>query len=157
MKKDGKINEGIFVCDTINTPSMLCVEDIIDALNWGKSVGGLKGLIARSVNNFKVLEKFVAASDWADFLADNVEYRSNTSVCLKIKAPWFAELSADDRKAFCKKMVKLLGDEGAAYDCGSYKDAPAGLRVWCGATVETADVENLCAWLDWAYQTAQEQ
>lgn len=155
MKKDGKINEGIFVGDTINTPSMLCVEDIIDALNWGKSVGGLKGLIARSVNNFKVLEKFVVASDWADFLADNAEYRSNTSVCLKIKAPWFEQLSADDRKAFCKKMVKLLGDEGAAYDCGSYKDAPAGLRVWCGATVETADVEKLCAWLDWAYRTVK--
>ncbi len=156
MTAGGKLNEGIFVGDTINTPSMLCVEDIIDALKWGKSVGGLQGLIARSKANFAVLESFVAARpDRFAFLAQDKSYRSNTSVCLKIVDKDFLALDEDAQKAFCKKMVKLLGDEGAAFDCGSYKAAPAGLRFWCGATVETDDVKALCPWLDWAFETVK--
>ena len=156
MTAGGKLNEGIFVGDTINTPSMLCVEDIIDALKWGKSVGGLQGLIARSKANFAVLESFVAARpDRFAFLAQDKSYRSNTSVCLKIVDKDFLALDEDAQKAFCKKMVKLLGLESAAFDCGSYKAAPAGLRFWCGATVETDDVKALCPWLDWAFETVK--
>lgn len=152
MTANGKLNEGIFVGDTINTPSMMCVEDVIDALNWAKSVGGLKGMINRSKANFKVLEDFVAKSDWAEFLAQKPEYRSNTSVCLSIKADWFKAKTVDEQKEIIKKMVKLLADEGVAFDCNAYKDAPAGLRFWCGTTVETEDVKKLCPWLDWAYE-----
>ena len=156
MTANGKLNEGIFVGDTINTPSMMCVEDVIDALNWAKSVGGLKGMIDRSKANFKVLEDFVAKSDWAEFLAQKAEYRSNTSVCLSIKADWFKAKTVDEQKEIIKKMVKLLGDEGVAFDCNAYKDAPAGLRFWCGTTVETDDVKKLCPWLDWAYEQIKE-
>lgn len=152
MTANGQLNEGIFVGDTINTPSMMCVEDVIDALNWAKSVGGLKGMIKRSEANFKVLEDFVAKSDWAEFLAQKPEYRSNTSVCLSIKADWFKAKTVDEQKEIIKKMVKLLADEGVAFDCNAYKDAPAGLRFWCGTTVETEDVKKLCPWLDWAYE-----
>ena len=152
MTTNGKINEGIFVGDVINTPSMMCVEDVIDALNWAKSVGGLKGMIARSKASFKVLEDFVAKSDWAEFLAQDKSYRSNTSVCLSIKAGWFKAKSPEEQKEIVKKMVKLLGDEGVAFDCNAYKDAPAGLRFWCGATIEADDVKKLCPWLDWAYR-----
>lgn len=152
MTANGKLNEGIFVGDTINTPSMMCVEDVIDALNWAKSVGGLNGMINRSKASFKVLEDFVAKSDWAEFLAQKPEYRSNTSVCLSIKADWFKAKTVDEQKEIIKKMVKLLADEGVAFDCNAYKDAPAGLRFWCGTTVETEDVKKLCPWLDWAYE-----
>ncbi len=152
MTANGKLNEGIFVGDTINTPSMMCVEDVIDALNWAKSVGGLNGMINRSKASFKVLEDFVAKSDWAEFLAQKTEYRSNTSVCLSIKADWFKAKTVDEQKEIIKKMVKLLADEGVAFDCNAYKDAPAGLRFWCGTTVETEDVKKLCPWLDWAYE-----
>ena len=155
MTASGKLNEGIFVGDTINTPSMLCVEDIIDALTWAREAGGLKELIRRSKANLAVLEKWVGTSEWAEFLADKAEYRSNTSVCLAIRDPWFASKSAEEQKALIKKIVKLLGDEGVGYDLGAYKDAPAGLRVWCGATVEASDVEALCPWLDWAWQTVK--
>lgn len=153
LTKDGKLNEGIFIGDTINTPSMLCVEDIIDSLKWAESIGGLKALISRSQENFAVLSSWVKASDWADFLADKPEYRSNTSVCLSIKDPWFKAKSPEEQKAFIKKMTSLLAQEDAGYDLGAYKDAPAGLRIWCGATVEAEDVKRLCPWLDWAYKT----
>ena len=156
MTTNGKINEGIFVGDTINTPSMMCVEDVIDALNWAKSVGGLQGMIARSKASFKVLEDFVAKSDWAEFLAQEASFRSNTSVCISIKADWFKSKSSDEQKEIVKKMVKLLGDESVAFDCNAYKDAPAGLRFWCGATIEADDVKKLCPWLDWAYEQVKE-
>lgn len=155
MTANGKLNEGIFVGDTINTPSMLCVEDIIDALTWAQEIGGLKELIRRSKANLAVLEKWVSASEWAGFLADKPEYRSNTSVCLVPRESWFTSKTAEEQKALIKKIVKLLGDEGVGYDLGAYKDAPAGLRVWCGATVEASDVEALCPWLDWAWQTVK--
>lgn len=151
MAANGKLNEGIFVGDTINTPSMLCVEDLIDALQWAKKIGGKKALIARSKANFKVLEDWVSKSDWAAFLAEKQEFRSNTSVCLVIKDKWFTDKTPEEQTAAAKQIVKLLGAQKAAYDCGSYRDAPAGLRIWCGATVETADVEKLCPWMDWAY------
>ena len=157
MTANGKLNEGIFIGDTINTPSMMCVEDVIDALNWAKSVGGLKGMIARSKQNFQVLQDFVSKSDWAAFLAQEPAYRSNTSVCLSIKADWFQKKTAEEQKEIIKKMVKLLGDEGVAFDCNAYKDAPAGLRFWCGTTVETDDVRKLCPWLDWAYDRIKEK
>ena len=156
MTTNGKLNENIFVGDVINTPSRMCVEDVIDALNWAKSVGGLKGMIARSKASFKVLENFVAKSDWAEFLAQDASYRSNTSVCLSIKADWFKAKSPEQQKEIVKQMVKLLGDEGVAFDCNAYKDAPAGLRFWCGATIEADDVKKLCPWLDWAYEQIKE-
>jgi phosphoserine aminotransferase len=151
MTSGGKLSEGIFKGETINTPSMLAVEDAIDGLRWGESVGGLQGLIARSNANLAAIEKFVAARPWADFLAATPSIRSNTSVCLSIVAPWFAQLDAAQQAAAAKKMADLLETEKAGYDLGSYRDAPPGLRIWCGATVETSDVEALLPWLDWAY------
>lgn len=139
MTANGKLNEGIFVGDTINTPSMMCVEDVIDALNWAKSVGGLKGMIARSKESFQVLQDFVAKSDWAEFLAQEPEYRSNTSVCLSIKADWFKSKTPEEQKDVVKRMVALLGNEGVAFDCNAYKDAP---RFWCGATVKAGEGGN---------------
>ena len=151
MTKGGKLNQGIFEGETINTPSMLCVEDYLDALNWGKSIGGLKALMARSEANLAALEKFVAERKWIAFLAADEAVRSNTSVCLNITAPWFAALPADKQAAAAKKMADLLESEKAGYDLGSYRDAPPGLRIWCGATVEKSDLEALLPWLDWAY------
>jgi len=147
----GKFSEAIFKGDTINTPSLLCVEDAIDGLKWGESVGGLKGLMARSQANLAVLEKFVAERNWISFLAADRKVRSNTSVCLNIVAPWFHGLPADKQAAAARKMADLLESEKAGYDVGSYRDAPPGLRIWCGATVEKADLEALMPWLDWAY------
>jgi phosphoserine aminotransferase len=146
LTSGGKFSEAIFKGDTINTPSMLCVEDAIDGLRWGESVGGLKGLVARSTENLGVLEKFVAERDWIDFLAKDKAIRSNTSVCLV-----FTALQADKQAAAAKKMADLLESEKAGYDVGGYRDAPPGLRIWCGATVEKADLEALLPWLDWAY------
>jgi len=145
MKSGGKVTEGLFKGETINTPSMLCVADYLDALRWVESIGGVKGTIARSEANLKVVEAFVAANDWISFLAKNPATRSNTSVCL----------SVDATEEQVKKMVKLLDAEGVAYDIGAYKDAPAGLRIWCGATVEAADLQALMPWLTWAYQEAK--
>ena len=148
MKSDGKVNEGLFKGETINTPSMLCVSDYLDALKWVKSIGGVKGpegTIARSEANLKVIEDFVAAHDWIFFLAKDKATRSNTSVCLTLKAS----------NHQVKKMVELLDEEGVAYDIGAYKEAPAGLRIWCGATVETADLQALMPWLSWAYNEIQ--
>jgi phosphoserine aminotransferase len=147
----GKFSEAIFKGDTINTPSLLCIEDAIDGLKWGEGVGGLKGLMARSSANLAVLEKFVAERQWISFLVDDKAIRSNTSVCLNIVAPWFTALPADKQAAAAKKMADLLESEKAGYDVGSYRDAPPGLRIWCGATVEKSDLEALLPWLDWAY------
>ena len=142
MKSGGKLNEGLFKGETINTPSMLCVSDYLDALQWAESLGGVKGTIARSQANLKVIEDYVAANDWISFLATSSATRSNTSVCLSVKAT----------EEQVKKMTKLLEAEKVAYDIGSYKDAPAGLRIWCGATVERSDLQALMPWLTWAYQ-----
>ncbi len=142
MKSGGKLTEGLFKGETINTPSMLCVSDYLDALNWVDSLGGVKGTIARSEANLAVIEEFVAANDWISFLAKDKATRSNTSVCLTLTA-------TEDQ---VKKMVKLVDTEGVAYDIGAYKDAPAGLRIWCGATVEASDLKALMPWLTWAYQ-----
>jgi len=151
MTKGGKLIEGIFKGETINTPSMLCVEDQIDALRWAESIGGLKGLIARSQANLKAVEAWVANSDWASFLPEDPATRSNTSICLVIKDAWFQGLSAEAQAAAAKKLAALVEAEGAGYDIGAYRDAPAGLRIWGGATVETSDIEALLPWLDWAY------
>jgi len=153
MTKGGKLIEGIFTGATINTPSMLCVEDYLFALDWAKSVGGKAGLIARADANLAVLEKLVAEQDWVDFLAEAPETRSNTSVCLKITDPTVAALPPADQATFAKGLAKLLETEGVAYDIGSYRDAPAGLRIWTGGTVETADLAALVPWLNWAFAT----
>ena len=130
---------------------MICVEDQIDALRWAEGLGGLKGLIARSEANLAVLTRWVEQSPWAAFLADDPKVRSCTSICLVVKAPFFAKLSADDQAAAAKKLASILEKEGAALDIAAYRDAPAGLRIWGGATVETSDIEALLPWLDWAY------
>jgi phosphoserine aminotransferase len=151
MSKGGKLIGGIFEGETINTPSMLCVEDAIDGLKWAESVGGLAGLIARSEANLKAVEEWVAASDWAGFLAAEPAIRSNTSICLKVVDPAYAALSADDQAKHAKSIVSMLEKENAGYDIGAYRDAPVGFRIWGGATVETSDMKALLPWLDWAY------
>ena len=155
LTKGGKLNEGIFRGDTINTPSMLCVEDQLDALRWAEGAGGLDGLIKRADANLAAMAGWVAESHWADFLADVPASRSTTSVCLSFKDAWFTGLP-DDRKApFAKQVASRLASADVAYDIASYRDAPPGLRIWCGATIDTADVEALLPWLDWAYQSAK--
>lgn len=151
LTKNGKLIEGVFVGETINTPSMLCVEDYLDALNWAKSVGGLNGLMERADKNFEVLNHFVENSSWLANLADDPQIRSNTSVCLKIVDREITALEQDQQAAFAKGIVSLLEKEGVAFDIGAYRDAPSGLRIWTGATVETSDVEALTHWLDWAF------
>jgi phosphoserine aminotransferase len=151
MAKDGKLIEGIFKGDTINTPSLLCVEDQIDALKWALRIGGLPALIARSKGNLAALEEWVARSKWARFLAEDPEARSNTSVCLKIADPDIAALPAAEQAKVASAIAGLLEKEGVAFDIGSYREAPPGLRIWCGATVDEADVEALTLWLDWAF------
>ena len=153
MTKGGKLIEGIFTGETINTPSMLCVEDYIDALLWAKSIGGLNGLMARADANAKVLFDFVEANDWIANLAKVPETRSNTSVCLTIVDTDVAALDADAQAAFAKAMVTALDKEGVAFDIGAYRDAPSGLRIWAGATIETADMKALLPWLTWAFET----
>ncbi|OSP55383.1 phosphoserine transaminase [Pseudoruegeria sp. SK021] len=148
LTKGGKLIDGIFVGETINTPSMLCVEDYLVALDWAKSVGGLKGLVARAEANAGAVAAFVAAHDWIENLAEDPATASTTSVCLK-----FTDPRITDGAAFAKAVAKRLEAEGAALDVGAYRDAPAGLRIWCGSTVETADVEAMLPWLDWAFQT----
>jgi len=152
LTKGGKLIEGIFSGATINTPSMLCVEDYIDALEWADGIGGLSGLIAKSEANLKVLADWVDASSWAAFLAEEVATISNTSVCLKVADPWFESLNADTQAAVPKKLAGLLDSEGVAFDIGAYRDAPPGLRIWAGATVDASDLETLTHWLDWAYE-----
>ena len=141
MTKKGKLNEGIFRGETINTPSMLCVADYLDALDWVRAIGGVDASIARSQANLGVIEEFVAVNDWIDFLAQDEATRSNTSVCLTLK------LEAEQVKA----LAKLLDIEGVAFDIGAYRDAPAGLRIWCGATIEQSDLQALMPWISWAY------
>ena len=151
MTKGGKLVEGIFQGETINTPSMLCVEDALDGLKWGKQIGGLKALLARSQANLNAMEEWVARAGWIGFLAEKPETRSNTSVCFSITDPWYASLSPEDQEKGAKKIATLLEAEGVAYDIGAYRDAPAGLRIWAGATVETSDLQALFPWLDWAW------
>jgi phosphoserine aminotransferase len=151
MTKGGKLNEGIFEGETINTPSMLCVEDYLDALNWAKSVGGLKALIGRADANAGVLADWKASTPWIDFLAKDKAIRSNTSVCMKVVDPAIVALTADAQAEFAKKLVALVEKEGAGFDFAHYRDAPAGLRIWCGATVEAGDVALLTQWIDWAF------
>ena len=146
LTKGGKLNEGIFRGATINTPSMLCVADYLDALAWVRSIGGPEATIRRSRRNLAVIERFVSSHDWISFLASEPATRSNTSVCLVVDLP-------DEQ---VKHMVALLEEEGVAYDIGAYRDAPAGLRIWCGATVEEQDLERLMPWLLWAFETARE-
>ncbi len=153
MTSGGKLIEGIFTGETINTPSMICVEDYIDALKWAKSLGGLKALMARADANTKVIADFVAANDWIANLAKDPATASNTSVCLTIADKDVLALDADAQAAFAKGMVTLLDKEGVAYDIGAYRDAPSGLRVWAGATIETADMKALMPWLTWAFET----
>ena len=146
----GKIAEGVFKGETINTPSMLCVEDAVDGLRWAQEIGGLPTLIARSEANLAAVASWVAKSDWAGFLAEDPAIRSCTSICLKIVAPWFVALPADAQAKAAKQLASLLEKQGVAYDIGAYRDAPPGLRIWAGATVETADIQALLPWLDWA-------
>ena len=155
MTKGGKLIEGIFEGETINTPSMLCVEDYIDALNWAKSIGGLDALVARADANTKAIADWKAKTSWVDFLAKGADIRSNTSVCLKVIDPAITSLPVDQQAAFAKQLATLLEKEKVAYDIGAYRDAPPGLRIWCGATVEKSDVEALTAWLDWAFAEAK--
>ena len=155
MTKGGKLIDGIFVGETINTPSMLCVEDALDGLRWAESVGGLNGLKQRSEANLAAIEAWVEKSPWAAFLAEDKAVRSNTSICLKIVDDWYQGLSAEDQAAKAKALVSLLDKEGVAYDLGAYRDAPPGLRIWGGATVETSDIEALLPWLDWAFASVK--
>jgi phosphoserine aminotransferase len=151
LTSGGKLIAGIFQGETINTPSMLCVEDALDGLRWAESVGGLSGLIARCEANLACVARWVARTSWVDFLAEDVAQRSCTSICLKIVAPWFVALPADGQAAAAKRLVTLLEREAVAYDIGAYRDAPPGLRIWGGATIDTADIEALLPWLDWAH------
>ena len=152
MTKGGKLIEGIFEGATINTPSMLCVEDYLDALKWAKSIGGLKTLMKRADENFAVLDKFVEKTPWIEFLAKEPATRSNTSVCFKIVDPAVVKLDADKQAAFAKAIVNRLEKAGVAHDIGAYRDAPSGLRIWAGATIEARDLQALTEWLDWAFK-----
>ena len=151
LSKGAEPIEGIFAGETINTPSMLAVEDAIDGLKWAESIGGLKGLLARSSANLQAIEAWVAATPWIDFLPTRADTRSCTSICLKVTDPWYVALSDDAQQDAAKQIVSLLEKEGAAFDIGAYRDAPAGLRIWGGATVETKDIEALLPWIEWAY------
>jgi phosphoserine aminotransferase len=152
MTKGGKIVEGIFEGETINTPSMVAVEDYLDALSWAESLGGLKALIQRSNDNLHVLEKWVKSSGWAGFLAEDAAIRSNTSVCIAVTDPAFTALAEEAKAEAIKKMCAALDKEGVAFDIAGYRAAPPGLRIWCGATVDKADLQALTPWLDWAWQ-----
>jgi phosphoserine aminotransferase len=151
ITKGGKVDRSIFEGDTINTPSMLCVEDALDGLKWAESLGGLAALVGRSQSNLKTIEDWVEQTDWVDFLAAEPMTRSNTSVCLKVVDPWFVALTGEEQAKVIKKLVALLETEQVAYDIASYRDAPLGLRIWAGATVEQSDMVALLPWIDWAY------
>lgn len=155
MTKGGKFAEGIFKGETINTPSMMAVEDCIDALKWAEDIGGLKATMARSQANYQAVADWVAKTPWVDFLCKDKDVRSLTSITLVITEDWLNAKNEDDQQAFIKGMVKLLDKEGVAYDIASYRDAPAGLRIWGGATVEASDMQALTGWLEWAYETAK--
>jgi len=155
MTKGGRLIEGVFEGETINTPSMLVIEDWIDALKWGASIGGLKELIRRADSNHQAISQWIARAEWVEFLCADPRARSNTSICLRIVDPKIAALDDDKQRAFVKEMESLLSKEEAAYDIGGHRDAPPGLRIWCGATVERSDIEALCPWLDWAFKEAR--
>ena len=154
LTKGGKLIEGVFKGETINTPSMLCVEDALDGLRWAESLGGLPALIARTEANLAAIAAWVARTPWVEFLAETPATRSPTSICLRITAPWFTALDAEAQGKAAKRIAGLLEKEGVAYDIAYYRDAPPGLRIWGGATVETADILALLPWLDWAYAAA---
>ncbi len=151
VKKDGKLNAGLFEGETLNTPSMLAVEDYLDALAWAESIGGLPALLARTASNFAALSRWVGASKWLAFMAAEERYRSPTSVCLKITEPWFANLPPADQRLIVKDFAGLLENENVAFDIAGHRTAPPGLRIWCGPTVESAEIEALTPWLDWAW------
>ncbi|HVI30371.1 phosphoserine transaminase [Hansschlegelia sp.] len=151
MTHEGRLDEGLFEGDVINTPSMLCVEDYLDTLKWGRSVGGLKGLTARANRNASVIQDYVDRTPWLENLAQDPKTRANTGVCLRIVDPAVLALPVAEQKAFANELVGLLEARGAGYDFGAYRDAPPGLRIWCGATVETSDLAALTEWLDWAF------
>jgi len=155
LTSGGKLNEGIFRGETINTPSMVCVEDALDGLTWAKSIGGATALLARSNDNLAAIENWVAQTDWVSFLASDPANRSCTSVCLSIVDPWFLGLAPDGQAAIPKKIDALLEKEGVAFDINGYRDAPPGLRIWAGATIETDDLVALFPWLDWAFASAK--
>ncbi len=155
LTKGGKLIKGIFEGATINTISMLCIEDALDGLRWAESLGGLSALLNRSQANLQAVADWVDATDWVDFLADSVETRSSTSICLKITARWYQALAPEEQAAKAKQIVKLLDAEGVGYDFGSYRDAPPGIRIWGGATVDTADIQAFLPWLDWAFAQIQ--
>ena len=157
LRKNGKLNLEIFSGATINTPSMLCVEDFLDALNWTKEVGGLCGLISRSKNNLNIIKNWVSVSHWADFLCEDVNNLSSTSICLKLTDPKIIDLPIEIKNNIEKNIIKLLEQHKVAYDIGSYRSAPPGLRIWGGPTVENEDVKNLLPWLDWAYYETLDQ
>ena len=152
MTKGGKLNDGIFKGATINTPSMLCVEDCRDALDWAEGIGGWRGMKAKADENAGVLGEWVSRTDWITYMAPDVSVRSNTGVCLLLRDDRIEALSDDDQKAFVSRMVKRLEAEDVAYDISGYRDAPASLRIWCGSTVEREDLEALTPWLDWAFE-----
>jgi phosphoserine aminotransferase len=156
MTKGGKLIEGIFVGETINTPSMLAVEDALDSLRWAKSIGGLPELLRRSKSNLQAIVDWQSSSKWCGFLARNEKIRSNTSICLEITAPDVAALDTEQQAQFVKKMTSLLEKEKVAFDIASYRDAPPGLRVWGGATIETSDIKALLGWLDYAFMSAKQ-
>lgn len=156
LSKGGKLIDGIFKGETINTPSMLCVEDALDGLKWAESLGGLSGLIKRSEANLSVLKAWVAKTPWIDFLAEDPTTLSNTSVCFKIVDSWYTSLPLEEQQASAKNIVSLLDRKQVAYDIGAYRDAPAGLRIWAGATVEASDLEALLPWIDWAFGQIKE-
>ncbi len=151
ITKEGKLNAAIFEGETINTPSMLCVEDALVAMAWARSVGGAAGLAKRTQANFDALSEWVKRTPWIDFLCADASVRSPTSVCLKLADPALTALSKDDQSAFCKKLVTMIEAEKAGYDFNAYRDAPPGFRIWCGATVEADDIKVLIQWLDWAF------
>ena len=155
LTKGGKLVEGIFQGDTINTPSLLCVEDLHAALDWAEAQGGLSGLINRSEANLAVVQNFVAESDWCEFLCSDEANLSSTSICLKLANPDVATLGADEQAALAKQIVTMLADEGIAHDIGAYRAAPAGLRLWGGPTVDSEDMAALMPWLDWAFEHAR--
>lgn len=151
LTKGGKLIQGIFEGETINTPSMLCIEDAIDALRWMETIGGLSATIKRSRSNLAAIAAWVKSRPWVDFLAETPDTVSSTSICLKIVDPWYLSLSKEEQASIAKKMVSLLENEQIAYDIGAYRDAPAGIRIWGGSTVELSDIEALLPWLDWAF------
>ena len=155
MTSNGKLNEGLFRGETLNTPSMLCVEDALDSLRWAEQSGGLKGLIARSQENLQAVANWVARTPWVEFLAEVPATRSTTAICLKLTAPWFTALSEDDRYKAVRKIAGLLEKEKVAFDIAGHRDAPAGLRIWGGPTVEAGDIALMLPWIEWAHATVE--